>query len=111
MSDDGDHRFAIALDDLWDGEMVSVRVGGAPVLLVRLAEGDVHAFADRCPHAGAPLSDGRLAGGTLRCAAHHWEFDARTGAGLNPKSCALERYAVKLVGGAVWVRLRAEPRA
>jgi nitrite reductase/ring-hydroxylating ferredoxin subunit len=39
----------------------------------------VVAFEDRCPHRGTPLSRGTLAGTTLTCAAHTWEFDVRTG--------------------------------
>jgi nitrite reductase/ring-hydroxylating ferredoxin subunit len=51
---------------------------GLAVCLVRLPD-RVVAFEDRCPHRGTPLSRGALAGTTLTCAAHTWEFDVRTG--------------------------------
>ncbi len=86
--------------------MAAVRVGGADLLLVNLGGGEVRAYEDRCPHAGARLSEGELRGATLRCAAHLWEFDARTGSGVNPRSCALRRYAARVVDGVVMVRLR-----
>jgi len=94
---------AMALDDLWEGEMARVRVGDADVLVVHLDGGEVHAYDNRCPHAGSPLSDGSLQAVTLRCSAHFWEFDVRTGHGINPRNCTLRRVPVKLVNGDVMV--------
>jgi phenylpropionate dioxygenase-like ring-hydroxylating dioxygenase large terminal subunit len=37
--------------------------------------GEVHAFADRCPHRHCPLTLGHCEGGVLRCAYHGWRFD------------------------------------
>lgn len=53
-------------------------VDGEPVCLVRLADG-VHAFDDRCPHRGTPLSRGTVADGVITCSLHLWQFDVRTG--------------------------------
>ncbi|HEY4012202.1 MAG TPA: Rieske 2Fe-2S domain-containing protein [Polyangiaceae bacterium] len=89
----------------WEGEMVAVRVEGADVLLVRLEGGEVRAYDNRCPHAGSPLSEGRLYAATLTCATHLWEFDARTGDGINPRGCKLRRHPVHVVDGVVRVRL------
>lgn len=100
----GEWRYALPLDDLWDGEVVAVRVGAREVMLANL-RGDVHAYDNRCPHAGARLSEGMIRGVTLRCAAHHWEFDVLTGAGVNPRTCALQRYPVRIVDGAVMVHV------
>ncbi|MGW0035495.1 Rieske 2Fe-2S domain-containing protein [Gordonia sp. NPDC003376] len=79
------------LDDLWEGEMESVVVEGTPVLLVNL-DGTVVAYQNRCPHQEWPLDDGDLDDNKLTCAQHLWEFDARTGKGINPSSCALVGY-------------------
>ena len=104
-------QLAIASDDLWEGEMVGVRVDETDVLLVKLGEDEVHAYADRCPHAGARLSEGMLCGTTLRCSVHHWDFDARSGEGINPRKCTLARYPVQIVDGTVMVQLRVrDPR-
>lgn len=97
--------FAVALADLWEGEMVGLRLGCTDVLLVHLGGEEIHAYDNRCPHAGSRLHEGRLMGATLRCAAHLWEFDARTGHGVNPRSCRLRRYPVKIVDGAVLVKV------
>jgi len=94
---------ALRLDDLWQGEMVGLRLGDADVLLVNLGGGEVRAYHDRCPHAGSLLSMGHLKATTLRCASHLWEFDLRTGDGVNPRTCRLRSYPVKIVAGDVMV--------
>jgi toluene monooxygenase system ferredoxin subunit len=101
--------FVVALADLWEGEMIGVRVGKAHVLVVNLGLDGVRAYDDRCPHAGSPLHDGTLRGRTLRCAAHLWEFDAQSGSGINPRTCQLRAYPVRVVGGAVMVRTEVDP--
>ncbi|HVZ36709.1 MAG TPA: Rieske 2Fe-2S domain-containing protein [Polyangiaceae bacterium] len=103
---DGDGwTVALPLDELWEGEMLGLRVGDADVLLVNLGEGGIQAYENRCPHARARLSEGLLSAGTVRCAVHHWEFDLRTGNGINPRTCRLRRYAVRIEDGLVkiWV--------
>ena len=67
------------LDALARGGARQVVIGEERVALFRLADGSVRALADRCPHAGAPLSAGALSGAEVVCAWHGWRFDARTG--------------------------------
>ena len=40
----------------------------------------LHAIKDECPHAGAALCSGRLAGHLIQCPAHGLRFDLRSGA-------------------------------
>jgi len=84
------------LGDLWEGEMIDVEVGDELVLLVHLAGGDIRAYQGYCPHQRTTLADGKLDGHILTCAAHSWQFDLSTGEGVNPKSCQLHRYQVKV---------------
>lgn len=98
-------KLATHLDDLWQGEMVSVSLGAIELLLVRLEGEEIHAYNNRCPHAGSRLSEGRLQLPILQCPTHLWEFDVHTGEGINPRTCHLKRYAVKVVGDAVFVLL------
>ncbi len=93
---------ATTLDELWSGEKIGVVLGGRRVLLVNVA-GTVCAYEDRCRHKGVPLSEGRLEDGVLTCCAHGWEYDARTGRGINPESVKLPRYAVRIEGSDVLV--------
>ena len=99
---------ACSLEDLWEGEMTQVEVGGSDVLLVHLAGGEVRAFDARCPHQAWPLVEGELDGETLTCGAHGWEFDVRSGCGVNPTDCALRQYAVQVRDDAVWVDVAAD---
>jgi toluene monooxygenase system ferredoxin subunit len=100
-------RYAGTLDDIWAGEMTAVHLGAAAVLLCNL-DGTLVAYEDRCPHLASPLSEGALDGGVLTCAAHEWQFDARTGRGVNPTSACLRRYPVRLDGEQIFVGLREE---
>src|SRR5207244_7529471 len=79
---------AATLDDVWSGEKLGLEIGGRPVLLVNVG-GAVCAYEDRCRHKGIRLSEGRLDGFVLTCAAHGWTYDARTGRGINPEAVEL----------------------
>lgn len=72
-------RAVLASDALPPGKPAAVQVGEEQLCLVRLAD-QVVAFPDRCPHRGAPLSEGTLDGAVLTCFRHTWQFDVRTGA-------------------------------
>ena len=95
-------RPVLRAEDLWIGEMPGVNVDGRPVLLVNV-EGTVCAYEDRCLHRAMPLSQGKLAGNRLVCAAHEWTYDAVTGCGINPHGVALRRYDVRIVAGQIEV--------
>jgi toluene monooxygenase system ferredoxin subunit len=90
------------LDELWSGEMRGCVVGGRRVLVVRLDD-TAYAYEDRCAHLGVALSEGRLEGHVLTCAAHDWEYDARTGHGINPASARLTPFRVRVQGGEIFV--------
>jgi toluene monooxygenase system ferredoxin subunit len=95
-------RRVAALSELWKGDMSACVVGRTKVLLVRLDEG-VFAYEDECAHLGLPLSEGSLEGCVLTCRAHRWQYDARTGLGLNPKSARLRALPVRVEGDDVLV--------
>jgi vanillate O-demethylase monooxygenase subunit len=60
-------------DDLFSRRLLDI-----PVLIYRLADGDVVACEDRCPHRFAPLSRGRKTATGVECGYHGLHFD-RTG--------------------------------
>ena len=91
-----------ALADLWSGEMRGIQLHGHKILLVNVG-GTINAFPDRCLHQAMPLSAGRLVGCVLTCAAHEWEYDARTGAGINPQGVKLRRYPLEIRDGEIWI--------
>lgn len=77
-------------------------IDGKKVLLVHV-NGVISAFPDRCLHQGVALSTGRLEGCVLTCSAHEWQYDARTGQGLNPANVALPRYPVEVRNAEIWI--------
>jgi len=99
-------RRAALLDDLWEGDMAGVVVDGRKLLLVRL-DGAVHAYDNRCLHLGVALSEGQLADGVLTCRAHHYQYDARTGCGINPRAMQLRSYPIEIRDDTVFVDLEA----
>ncbi len=65
--------YAVALSGDVGTDPVPVTVLGQHWVVLRM-DGELVAFADRCPHRLAPLSIGTADGGTLRCGYHGWEF-------------------------------------
>lgn len=53
-------------------------VNGEEIVVTRQS-GSWCGFVNRCPHAGAPLTDGVCADGTVTCGVHAWTFDLFTG--------------------------------
>jgi toluene monooxygenase system ferredoxin subunit len=98
------HR-AIPAEDLWEGDITEVDVGGRPLMLVRLAGGEVRAYQGRCPHQGMALVSGDFDGRYLSCSAHAWRFDLATGRGINPASCRLAGFPVTIRDQQIFVHL------
>jgi toluene monooxygenase system ferredoxin subunit len=97
------------LDDLWEGDLLEVSVAGDAILLAHLTGGVVRAYQGECPHARFPLASGELAGDVLTCAGHGWEFDLRTGQGVNPDNCRLRRFPVRVDGEQISVSVSGVP--
>lgn len=62
-------------------ELPAGKVLGLPFLDGRVAvfrgeSGKVQVLSAYCPHLGADMAAGTVVGDNLRCAFHHWEFDA-----------------------------------
>jgi len=65
---------AASSEEVRRGGMLRVRLFGRPFLLLRDADGGVHALDDHCPHRGIPLSDGKFDGRIVECCYHGWRF-------------------------------------
>ena len=74
-------------DDLGDGGVLGRTILKEPVVLYRMANGEVAAIQDRCSHRFAPLSMGKIVGGDrLQCPYHGLEFNAAGQCVLNNNS-------------------------
>lgn len=97
-----------AEDDIGVGEMQAFFLDWE-VLIVRDSTGTLRAMDGICPHEDFPLVHGMLDEDVLVCANHSWCFDTTTGKGINPPTCKLDLYALKVEDGEVLVDLEASP--
>ena len=95
-------RKVITMEELWSGEMTGLSINGEPVLLLNI-DGVIRAYEDCCPHQRSRLSAGECQEGVLTCPNHHWQFNASTGRGINPRDACLNPIAVKIEHGEIWV--------
>lgn len=94
----------VPLSDIPATGMLAGHVDGNPALLVRLDDG-IHALSGNCTHYGAPLAEGLVIAGELRCPWHHACFNLRTGAALRaPAFAALTTWPVEIIGQTAFVR-------
>lgn len=103
------------------GNYLTLQVGDNPVIVLRGAEGQVHAFHNVCRHRGSRLcvSDkGKVA--KLVCPYHQWtyELDGRLlfagtemGADFDMKQYGLKPVHVKTAGGYIFISLADNPPA
>jgi toluene monooxygenase system ferredoxin subunit len=92
------------LDDVWEGEMDAFETrDGQTILIVGLEGGGIRAFQGICPHQEMELAEGEFMDNVITCRAHLWQFDGRSGKGINPDDCRLAEYPVKIEGEDVYV--------
>ncbi|MFD1659107.1 Rieske (2Fe-2S) protein [Streptomyces caeni] len=85
------------------------RTGDSPVgpLAVYRLGGRLYAVADRCPHAGAALSQGEVEGTVVTCPGHGSQFDLCTGERVRgPSDTGIDRFTLVQEGGQVFLVLR-----
>jgi len=96
---------ALARDDVFEGEVLGVRIAGRDIALYE-CEGEVYASDNLCTHGAARLSDGFLEGREIECPLHQGRFDICTGQALcAPLTQNLRTYPVRIEGDRVWVML------
>jgi 3-phenylpropionate/trans-cinnamate dioxygenase ferredoxin subunit len=79
--------------------------GGKQFCLVRKGD-QVHACAQRCPHAGARMAEGHLdARGNLVCPLHRYRFDVSNGRNVSGEGYWLKTYPVEVRSDGVYVAL------
>jgi len=89
--------------DLWEGDLVDAEVDGEQVLIVHHLDGSFAAYQGLCPHQEVLLADGKWEeeSATLECSGHAWQFDMRSGEGINPAGCRLYQFPLEVIEGIV----------
>jgi 3-phenylpropionate/trans-cinnamate dioxygenase ferredoxin subunit len=109
-------RYVVAaVGELKPGEKKLVNVKGREIGLFNV-DGEFFALANRCPHEGGPMCEGRITplvqsngpgnysltrkGEFLRCPWHGWEFEIRTGQSYcDPANYQLRQFKVAVEPG------------
>lgn len=93
----------IRVSDLPKGALIGGTIDGEPVVLAN--DGlRICAFAGKCTHLGAPLKDGILVQGQLRCPWHHARFSLETGEAIGaPAFMPLDAFQVDRRGDRLFV--------
>src|SRR6266850_3733700 len=104
--------------ELQAGGILGRTILNTPVAIWRLANGQLMAALDRCPHRATPLTLGRIIENTIQCGYHGAQFDesgqcvAVPGQTNAPaRGCALRLYPVVERHGFVWVWMSDAPPA
>lgn len=99
------HKVAETAADLqWTaGDVSEVEVEGKKLCVARFNE-KWYGFASACPHAGASMMDGYLAGGcTIVCPVHNLKFNLKNGRDVNGEGYTLKTYPVEVRGDGVYL--------
>lgn len=75
------------------------------IAIFRLADDEVFAVHDKCPHKGGPLSQGVVSGKVVTCPLHSWKIDLQSGEAIAPDVGCTPPFSVKRVGDDVWIAL------
>ncbi len=95
------HR-ACAEADLGDNKAIGLVLNGWPVAVCR-ADGKIMAVIDKCTHASAELSTGRVRRGSIMCPLHGARFELASGKCIGGAYRPLKTFAHRIVDG--WIEV------
>ena len=93
-----------AVEDIPPGKSRAVRAEGKDIALFNV-NGTVYAIENSCLHQGSALSGGELCGHMVKCRAHGWRFDVKTGKLGSSQTLGVASYPVKISGDKVFVTI------
>jgi NAD(P)H-dependent nitrite reductase small subunit len=71
-------------------------------------KGNYFAVANKCPHRGAPLGEGRIEEGIVICPNHEWRFKLENGANMQNPELFIPTYPVKVKNDNIYIGLEGE---
>lgn len=75
------------------------------IAVLRTAEDEVFALADKCPHQGGPLSQGIVFGRKVACPLYSWNIQLEDGCTVAPDIGCSRPYPVKVEAGVVSLQI------
>ncbi len=101
------HKVEVAWQELEENKIVETDVGEKKIALLKKLD-VVHAFAAKCPHAGAPMCEGWLDPlGRVVCPLHKYRFDPANGRNTSGEGYKLFTYLTEIRGSELYVRFMA----
>ena len=67
-------------------------------------DGSIRCIDAACPHEGASLAEGDIAGGIVTCPWHGWQFDVCKGCSIDPPGHKVQTYETLLENGRIYIR-------
>lgn len=94
-------------EDLPIGKSAIISAGEDEIALFNY-KGNYYAVANKCPHRGAPLGEGRIEEGIVICPNHEWRFKLESGANMQNPELFIPTYPVKVKNENIYIGLEGE---
>ena len=94
-------------EDLPIGKSAIISAGEDEIALFNY-KGNYYAVANKCPHRGAPLGEGRIEEGIVICPNHEWRFKLENGANMQNPELFIPTYPVKVKNDNIYIGLEGE---
>ena len=94
-------------EDLLIGKSAIISAGEDEIALFNY-KGKYYAVANKCPHRGAPLGEGRIEEGIVICPNHEWRFKLESGANMQNPELFIPTYPVKVKNENIYIGLEGE---
>lgn len=94
-------------EDLPIGKSAIISAGEDEIALFNY-KGKYYAVANKCPHRGAPLGEGRIEEGIVICPNHEWRFKLESGANMQNPELFIPTYPVKVRNENIYIGLEGE---
>ena len=94
-------------EDLPIGKSAIISAGEDEIALFNY-KGKYYAVANKCPHRGSPLGEGRIEEGIVICPGHEWRFKLESGANMQNPELFISTYPVKVRNDNIYIGLEGE---
>lgn len=94
-------------EDLPIGKSAIISAGENEIALFNY-KGKYYAIANKCPHRGSPLGEGRIEEGIVICPNHEWRFKLENGANMQNPELFIQTYPVKVKNDNIYIGLEGE---
>lgn len=84
------------------GMIRELQIDGKVIALANV-DGKFYAIDNVCLHRGGPLAEGEMAGTSVTCPWHGWQYDVTTGKSLMNSAVGVSTYPVEVRGDDIYV--------